>query len=351
MARKKSLGVNLADIAKQLNFSISTVSRALRNAEGIHPDTRTLILDTAAALGYNTQRSKSIDKDAAPQQVMALAQCNSPSSDQYFLAGMGRAAVPLNLSILSHHITHQEAEGLTDPKNQPAAMRNGAIDGLVLIHRWPQEMAENFSQKWPTVSLVHQYPNTNIDHIGIDDRMGMWSLVQHLKETGHTRIGFFGLCPEMSWACSRFAGFVEAMIRMKLSYNPADVISVTLDEALSPGFFGEGVWSQDLLARTQSGVDAWVCSSSMIAHSLCQFLTSQGIQIPDQVAVTGYHHDQAHRTDLPKLTTTFVADEELGSSALRRLLHRFAHPKEAQRAILLPTQLRIGDTTRKMTND
>ena len=180
MPRKPSSNPNLAAIAKKLGISISTASRAIRNADGISSETRTKVLEAAESLGYDSSRRSSLEISKNPHHIMALAQCNSPQSDQRYLAGMSRASVTLNLAILSHHISSEECSSILEIKNQPAAMKAGMVEGLVLIHRWPSEIAARLSQKWPMVSIVHHYPETNIDHIGIDDRSGVATLMSHL---------------------------------------------------------------------------------------------------------------------------------------------------------------------------
>ena len=124
---------------------------------------------------------------------------------------MNRASVALNVSILSHHLHEEECESILNPKFQPPALRSGLVDGLILIHRWPQEVTRPLAEKLPTVAIIHHYPEAPLDHIGIDDGIGMASLVEHLYSTGARRIGFFGLCRQMSWSCSRYAAYIEAL--------------------------------------------------------------------------------------------------------------------------------------------
>ena len=152
MARRASSNVNLASIAKLLNVSISTVSRAMRDADGIHSDTRRRIVEAAESLGYQPSRSADAETEGQAHYVMALAQCSSPSSDQRYLAGISRASVALNLAILSHHVSVADCATVLDPRWQPAAMKTGLVEGLVLIHRWPEEVAARLSQRWPMVS-------------------------------------------------------------------------------------------------------------------------------------------------------------------------------------------------------
>jgi DNA-binding LacI/PurR family transcriptional regulator len=342
MSRKPS-GGNLATIAKELNLSISTVSRALRDAEGIHSQTRERVVKRAEAIGYKLPGRLSA-LHTRPHNIMALAQCSTPYSDWRYLRGISRAAVPLNLAILSHHVGMDEVASVLDPKLQPAAMRSGAVEGLVLIHRWPPDIAARLSEKWPTVSIVHHYPDAAIDLVGIDDRIGIGGLVRRFREAGHRKIGFFGFCREMSWSCSRFAAYVETMASMDLPYEPSDVIKITLEEALATGIFNADEWAQRVMARHKSGVHAWICASSGTAVTLCRFFSDAGLRIPQDVEVAGYHQDTA-RSDMPSLTSTQVADEDLGAAALRRLVHRLQHPHESQRSILLPATFVQGEST------
>ena len=348
MARRPSQDVNLNAIAKRLNLAISTVSRALRNAEGVHPDTRSRVLDTAKLMGYDFSKRDAAEFGSQPHYIMALAQCSSPQSDQRYLTGMSRASVTLNLAILSHHATVEECPSVLDPRYQPAALKAGLVEGLVLIHRWPMEIAAQLSQKFPTVSIIHHYANTQIDHVGIDDRAGMAVLMDHLRAGGHSQIGFFGLCREMSWARSRFSAYVESLMRLGLSFEPHNVFEISLEDALSPTTFDCKDQLTAVISRKNAGVDAWVCSSSAIGYSLCRGFLGRGLRIPDDVAVAGYHQNRSFRSELPIMTSTAVADEELGAAALRRLLHRFSHPDESQRSVLLPASFVQGDTTRQV---
>lgn len=347
MPRKPSADPVLAVVAKKTGVSISTVSRALRNAEGIHPETRALVVKAAEAIGYELPQNR-IEINSRPHQIMALAQCSTPVSDQHYLAGMSRASIALNLSILSHHVRDEDCASVLDPKRQPTAMRSGLVDGIVLIHRWPPDVAAKLSAKWPCVSIVHHYTDAKIDQIGIDDRGGALALISHLHATGHRNIGFFGLCKDMSWACARFAAYVESLVRLDLHFNEKNVVPISLGEAQSPMVFDANGWSELVMKRTKAGVDAWISASSATGFTLLRFLTGKGVRVPDDVSVASFHSASAPAPpDLLPMTSTAVSDEELGASALRRLVQRFQYPDQSQRAILIPATLVVGETTRQ----
>ncbi len=349
MARKASSGPTLALIAKKLGLSLATASRAIRSAEGIHPETCARVMALAQELGYAIPKRKSPRGAGGTQrhQVMVLSQCSSQSPDRHYLAGMSRASIPLKIVLMTHHLTEDECLKIMDPREQPMAMQEGVLDGLVLLRRWPSEVVAKLSAKWPTVSIVYDYPGCQVDQVGIDDRGGIGQIVSHLIAGGHRKIGFFGLCPDVRWSCSRHAAFVEAITRAGMQYDPKNVIVLPTDEALSVYGVNESGSIGKVLTRLQSGVDAWVCASMGIGWSLTRSFLERGIRIPEDVAVTGYHRNMEDPPDLPLLTTTDIMDEELGAAALRQLLHRFEVPRDATRMLLLSAPLLARGTTRK----
>lgn len=351
MARKPSDRVNLTTIALRLGVSVSTVSRALRGMAGIHPETTARIVGLAHQMGYVVRgepgKPEGVAAPSVLRHVLSLSQSNSPHTDQRYMAGMSGAAVAFNVAILSHLVADDQCASVLEPRTAPASFRSGMVNGIVLLHRWPQEIAAQISATYPTVSIVHDYPGSNIDLIGTDDRRGMFELLQHLHAAGHRRIGFFGLCPEVSWSCARFAAFVEALTRLDLEPDMRDVVRIDMASALSSQEFTGKAWRDQISSRLRQGVDAWVCSSSMTGQTLCRHLLEKGLRLPEDVSLVSYHGGSYPRaTDLPFITTTDIVDEELGAAAVRRLINRIDNPAESRRSILVPARLAIGATTR-----
>ncbi len=335
---------NLREIAQQLGISASTVSRALRELPGIHPETRQQVFEAAQRLGY---RGGEILNQKHFSNILTLSQGIGFDTDHEYLAGMSSAAIALNMSLISHHYRPEECANVLKPEFQPRALTSGQVDGIVLIHRWPLEIAKALREQFPVVSIVHDYPGTDVDVISLDDRGGMDLLVAHLVKAGYQRIGFFGLCAGMTWSRSRFAGFVDALIQHGREFRSADVIEITLEEALAESVFHAGNAMPRAADLTRDGVDAWICASEVTARSLHDYLAAQPFDIPKKVGITGFHCSQSPSGNQPVLlTSTEAPSAELGSAALRRLVHRIEGTDSSRRIILLPCALRRGTTTR-----
>lgn len=336
---------NLRLIAQKLGISASTVSRALRELPGIHPETRKQVFEMAQQLSY---RGGELLNQKRFSNVLTLSQGIGFDTDHEYLAGMSSAAISLNMSLISHHYRPEEAANVLKPEFQPRALNSGQVDGIVLIHRWPIDIVRGLRDKVPIVSIIHDYPGTDVDVISLDDRGGMDQVIAHLVAGGVKRIGFFGLCGEMSWSRSRFAGYVDALIQHGREFRASDVVEISLQEALAESEFQSGKAMSRAEQLIKEGLDAWVCPSEMIARSLNDRLLKSGFHIPGDAAVTGFH---ASQNPAPRpgvlLTSTSAPSAELGSAALRRLVHRIEGTDTARRLILLPCTLRIGNTTKR----
>jgi DNA-binding LacI/PurR family transcriptional regulator len=337
--------VNLSVIAKKLGISVSTVSRALRKVSNIHPLTRERVIEEARALGY-TWDETSRRAETGTRNVLMLSQVGNASLDGPYLSGLSHAAVELNLSLLAHHFKPEECEQIMDPALQPRALQSGAVDGVVLLHRWPAKVVSKLAHELPVVSIVHDYPGAPIDFVGIDEREGMIDLVRHLVAAGHRKIGFFGFCRTMSWARSRLGAYVEALSEMALEYDPVNLVEVSLEDALAETVVPAISAATRVRERVGQGVRAWIGASENLGYSLCRAILDQGLKIPDDVAITGFHASpRGSMYGLPTLTSTVSSSEELGAAALRRLVNHIQNPDESRRSILLPCTYFQGATT------
>jgi len=337
---------NLREIGQKLDLSASTVSRALRGLPGIHPETRQQVFEAAQKMGY---RGGELLSSKRFSNILTLSHGINSGLDLEYLAGMSSAAIAMNLSLISHHCRSEECANILNPEFQPRALSTGDVDGIVLIHRWPIELVTALQRMFPVVSIIYDYPGTEVDVVSVDCRNGMNQIVNHLVAGKCRRIGFFGLCRNMSWSLARFGAFVEALLIHRQKLRLEDVIEITLPEALSESEsdFQSGVAMQRTAELTREGVDAWVCPSEMIARSLYHNLFHHGFKIPETVAITGFHKIAAYGPDFSStLTTTEISNEEIGSAALSRLVYRIEDAQATRRTILLPCTLHPGTTTR-----
>jgi DNA-binding LacI/PurR family transcriptional regulator len=219
--------------------------------------------------------------------------------------------------------------------------------GIILVHRWPNEVVAALSAKWPVASLIHRYPGHPVDVVGTDDEANLQALVDHLRKQGHSRIGFFGYDQAFSWARARYAAYVEALLAQGLPFDPASTIQVASEILADPSPPDCSPYLAKLKERMDAGVKAWITSSFVVAQGLCVVLAKAGCKIPRDVAITGYHGGGRgpEIPGLPRPTSIEVDSELIGSTATHLLNYRSQQSIPPASSLLLPARLVQGETT------
>jgi hypothetical protein len=149
--------MRMQDIADKAGVSVSTVSRALRSPHEVDPATRNRVLAHAKTFPHGKAKR---GRSPGPRvgEVLVLSCASSADFETELMVGVSRAAIELNFSVLIHHANPGAMESLAEPACQPAAMRMGKIQGLLLLGEWPDSVVAYFCNRWPVVSVHHSYP-------------------------------------------------------------------------------------------------------------------------------------------------------------------------------------------------
>ncbi|PTX93939.1 hypothetical protein DB345_20415 [Spartobacteria bacterium LR76] len=336
--------IGLAKIAENAQVAVSTVSRALRNSPEIHPKTRKRILREAQALGYETGGRARGRNPSLPTQILVLTAGEEPPRG--YMTGLSQASIGQNVTLNFHSCPAKDAVNLLQPDKIPVALKQGLAAGAILIYRWPAAVAEQIARQLPTVSIVHTYPSIPADTIGIQESGGIALLVEHLRGLGHKRIGFFGLCPELSWSRARYGAYVDALIGAGLPILPDATFRIGLRKdngTLFPVDFSDRI--DAIVKQVRSGVSAWIAPDEGVAYALEAALLGQGIRIPEDVSVVGFHRHPNHPPNTPLVTSVSVDVEQMAKLAIKQILSRQEDPDQEHLALLVPCKFAPGEST------
>ncbi len=336
--------IGLAKIAENAQVAVSTVSRALRNSPEIHPKTRKRILREAQALGYETGGRARGKNQALPTQILVLTAGEEPPRG--YMTGLSQASIEQNVTLNFHSCPATDAANLFQPDKIPVALKQGLAAGAILIYRWPTEIAEQIARQLPTVSIVHTYPNIPADTVGIQESGGISILVEHLRGLGHKRIGFFGLCPELSWSRARYGAYIDALIGANLPLIPEATFRIALRKdngTLFPLDFSDKI--DAIIKQVRSGVTAWIVPDEGVAYALEGALIGQGLRIPEDISVVGFHRHPAHPANTPLVTSVSVNVEEMAKLAIKQILSRQEDPDQEHLTLLVRCKLAPGNST------
>src|ERR1700738_493894 len=178
----------LKDIALATGFSANTVSLALRESRRIPKETRDRILDAARQLNYLPNHvAQSLVSRKTNTTGLVLTDITNPTltlaarSIERELASRGYSL----MLAATDHVLDKEVAALN-------VFRSRQVDGI-LIYPTAQRRLDGIRPLrdvgYPIVLLVAD-PDAGLDVVGIDDRRGAHTAVQHLVGLGHRRIAF-----------------------------------------------------------------------------------------------------------------------------------------------------------------
>lgn len=341
--------INQQLIADRLNISRTTVSRCFTNHKGINPKTRSEVFALAAKLGYQYFQPRSAPKNAPKTRSVGVLICsdveefNRPDYESpgvELLPGISEFAQLHNWQTEVHFVSPL-ATSISDPSYiNIRALKKRHWCGLILMYPFSPQIIGELTARFPCVSLVEQYGRVSVDCVDVNHYKGIATLMERLRQNGHTRIGFFSrrYAIEAVWSYRRFSAYVENLIRWGAHYNERDVIhlDITSQEKIEEGY-------RLVINQIKDGVTAWICGADHQAYDLIIALKQRGYQVPRDISVTGF--DGILRPPgAPALETMRVPYYEIGFAGSRRLFDKINKRFDAPQEILLDCRLQEGET-------
>lgn len=332
-----------------LNLSRTTVSRCFTNHPKINPQTRARVFQLAAELGYvysaprNVKATKRSSRDTISVLIGAPASERKQVDDTAgeIINGISEKAAAEKLRIEIHYV--EPSRFLPGPRARKivAGGRSSTWRGIILIYPFNPRAVLNLMTKFPTVSVLDNYDEVELDSINPDQDRGIGEMVRHLADLGHRRIGFltWKYSIETPWVERRLGAFVGNLHRLGLEFDPDLVLNVRHDEQISL----EGL-AERVAQFVQRGVTAWVCAADHQAYHLINELKKLGVEVPRDCSVTGFDGIKPPR-GLPQVTTVQIPFKDIGISSVVSLQRRFSEPNSARRHIQVSGKKITGATS------
>jgi LacI family transcriptional regulator len=303
-----SKNVKMADIAKRLNVSIVSVSKALANKDGVSEETKKQILQVAEELGY-VKSSASFSLEERKTIVVVVAA--RFFGDSSFYSNMyNQLLQKLNnngfITILEIVSTIREKEAVV-----PNSVLNPDVVGVVFMGEINRDLIRAIAKtNLPYVFLDFYDSSFHVDSVVSDSAYGSYSLTKHLIDKGLKNIAFVGSFTSTSSIMDRYLGYYRAMV---LAGNEKYVTAI-------PDRDKEGNFIKLSLPSVMP--EGFVCNCDEIAFRLLQQLRDKDLKVPGDVSVVGYDGSNISVISTPSITTykvDILAMSEITSSLIIRL--------------------------------
>jgi LacI family transcriptional regulator len=321
----------MADVAAAAGVSITTVSHVLNDTRPVSAELRRKVLEAVEATGYSPNI---VARSLATQNTKLIGVSMSFLSNPFFgplVSSIEDAARKEGFTLLltdSHEDAKQELL-------QVQIMLDRRVDGVILAPASadPEEGLDLLAKgRVPTV-LIDRFADSRFDEIGVENVEATASLVAHLVERGHTRIGFVSGLSGLSTTTERWEGYNLGLKRAGLRFERRLVHSGA--SGIEPA--REAVKT---LMRASKPPTAILPANNAMTVGVLRGLRDLGVRVPDDVAIAAF--DDIAWADLmnPPLTAMAQPITRMGEAAVKRLLRRIGGYTGAPKRIVLPAEFR-----------
>lgn len=219
------------------------------------------------------------------------------------------------------------------------------IDGLVVCLYTDLDEFRHIHHRCgalPVVNVLRLYPG--YPGVVADNYQGMRDLLGHLVEVhDYRRIAFVRGLEGNIAADERYRAYVDAVAEYQLEADPGLLVLSSPAGHFNPEGGHEAV--RALLDERRLGVDVIVTCADSTALGALEALGERGLQVPYDMAVTGFDDVPESRVSLPPLTTVAQPMHEMGRRAVDLLLRQLSG-KEVPEQTLVPCELFVRQSCR-----
>ncbi len=219
----------IKEIAKRLDVSVSTVSRALHDHPSIGLRTRLRVQQLANELNYEPNQTAIFFQKGKTFTIGIILPDLSEAFFSSAISGIEDFASKNNYTVLLAQ-SHDEVD---KEKRIVQTMKNHRVDGLLVSISKNTSTYEHFEmlKKYdiPVVFFDRIPRIPNIHYVACDMKTGTRDAVDFLLKKGHRIIGMIN-GPKTLLACQeRLDGYLEAMKKNRLKFDPSLIVSTNLD--------------------------------------------------------------------------------------------------------------------------
>lgn len=322
----------MSDVARAARVSVSTVSHVLNGTRKVDPETERLVREAITAVGYVPNfLARSLARSTTNTIGVAI-----PGITNHYFSDTVQA---IEAECHKHGLMMFFVDTHDDPEQElkvVQALRERRVDGIVLASTSdPQRRVLNYLEqsKLPTV-LVDRIMPERFDQVGVENIESTATLVTHLIEHGHRRIGFIAGTPAVSTSAERLQGYELALSRAGIALDPALVCQG--QSLIEPA----RQVTRELLALA-SPPTAVVAANNLMTIGAMKAIRDAGVAIPQSIALAGFDDFDWADYFEPRLTVMAQPGKEIGQRAVKLLLKRLKNAGGKAQVVRLAPEFKI----------
>jgi DNA-binding LacI/PurR family transcriptional regulator len=338
----KNTQVTIRDLALKLGLSISTVSRALRNASNVDPQKKKHVLELAEKLRYQPNR---VAQNLRIKRTNTLGVVVPQINLHFFssvISGIQEYAARHNYGVM----ICQSLESLAIEQSNIQMLVANRVDGLLISLSSETDSYDHLQtlldKDIPVVLFDRITESIHANKVIVDDRDGALKATQYLLKTGCRSIAYIGGPQHLYISNQRLKGYTDALHQNGMAVDGNFIFHCH-------DLKSDVVRAIDQLLSRSNIPDAILCLNDPVAIHVMQILKSRSVRIPGDISVIGFTNEPVSQFIEPSLTTVSQPADEIGRVAAALFIEQMEHQEGFDPVTkTLPTELLIRNSTRDL---
>ena len=316
--------ITLKQIAKELDVSISTVSKSLRNSLEIGEETRLKVQAFAKFYNYKPNNIALSLKNRKTKTIGIII----PEIVHHFFStvinGIEHVANENGYSViicLSDDSFDKEVLNME-------MLANGSIDGFIMsLSKETQfrgdfhHITEVINQGMPVVMFDRVTNDILCDKVIIDDQSAAYEAVQSLIDKGRKKIALVTTVDYVSVGKLRTDGYIEALLDNDIPFNENLIIKI---EDVDTCEITIGKLLED------KAIDAVFAVNELFAVTIIKTANKVGLNVPKDLAVIAFTDGIISKYSTPTITTVSQNGIKMGNKAAKMLIERLESEEDEE---------------------
>ena len=308
--------ITLKQIAKELDVSISTVSKSLRNSPEIGEETRLKVQAFAKFYNYKPNNIALSLKNRKTKTIGIII----PEIVHHFFStvinGIEQVANENGYSViicLSDDSFDKEVLNME-------MLANGSIDGFIVsLSKETQfrgdfhHITEVINQGMPVVMFDRVTNDILCDKVIIDDQSAAYEAVQSLIDKGRKKIALVTTVDYVSVGKLRTDGYIKALLDNGISFDENLIIKI---EDIDTCEITIGKLLED------KAIDAVFAVNELFAVTIIKTANKIGLNVPKDLAVIAFTDGMISKYSTPTITTVSQNGIKMGNKSAKMLIER-----------------------------
>lgn len=307
--------ITLKHIARELDVSISTVSKALKNSSEISRDTKDKIQAFAKLYNYKPNNIAISLKNKRTKNIGVII----PDIVHYFFTTVFRGIEHYANKHGYNVIVCVSDESFDREVINMEMLANGSIDGFIMALAGETQLKKDFNhlkevteQGIPLVLFDRVTDEIRCDKVVLNDAEIAYEATQSLIDEGRKRIALLTTDNFFSVSNSRELGYRKALEEHGINIDERLILRLPYNEDVN------GIES----FLVENNIDAILSVNEIFAIHCLGVVRKMGLKIPEQISVIGFTDGILSKYAEPKLTTVAQHGDKMGEVAAKLLIEK-----------------------------